>query len=78
MSTHLFGKYHSNRVDLYKNELDLFSIDIHKDLNFSKDDFDKKFNTINKNYNTYLEKINMDNEDSSEKVVRILESFTNR
>ena len=78
LSTHLFGKYHSNRVDLYKNELDLFSIDIHKDLNFSKDDFDKKFNTINKNYNTYLEKINMDNEDSSEKVVRILESFTNR
>ena len=78
MSTHLFGKYHSNRVDLYKNELDLFSIDIHKDLNFSKDDFDKKFNTVNKNYNTYLEKINMDNEDSSKKVVRILESFTNR
>ena len=78
LSTHLFGKYHSNRVDLYKNELDLFSIDIHKDLNFSKDDFDKKFNTINKNYNTYLEKINTDNEDSSEKVVRILESFTNR
>jgi hypothetical protein len=78
LSTHLFGKYHSNRVDLYKNELDLFSIDIHKDLNFSKNDFDKKFNTIDKNYNTFLEKINMDNEDSSEKVVRILESFTNR
>lgn len=77
LKTHLFGKYHSNRVELYKNELDLFSIDIHENENFLKEDFEKKFNVIDKNYETYLRKINMDNEVSSEKVIRILETFVN-
>jgi len=79
LKTDLFGGYHSERVELYKRQLNLLSIDIKDDIDLSKDRINKKHNECIPLYEKYLNKLytNDDNEKGSEKIVRILKTFIN-
>ena len=77
LKTDLFGGYHSKRVELYKNELNLLSINIKDYIDLSKDKINKKYNESIPLYEKYLNKLHTkyDNEKGSEKITRILKTF---
>ena len=77
LETDLFGTYFSNRINLYKKELVLFSVELGKDFNTPKDKILEHFDRTIYKYNNYINKnLHSDADELGEdKIVRILQNY---
>ncbi len=77
LDTNLFGMYHSNRVNFYKNTLKLFGFNLDEELNLSKDNLNKSLDLACKNYEYYIKNnLNSDKEElGSEKILRVISNY---
>tara|TARA_Y100000741_G_C18241711_1_gene553915 strand:- start:383 stop:1585 length:1203 start_codon:yes stop_codon:yes gene_type:complete len=77
LDTDLFGIYFSNRINLYKKELDLFSIKLGQDFNISKDKILQHFDRSVHKYTDFINKnLHSDSDETGEdKIIRILQNY---
>ena len=74
MQTNLFGKYFENRINKYKNELALMSVDLNEEFFFEKKEIYEKTKVNENKYNNYIRTYlkSDDNEDGISKLYRTL------
>ncbi len=74
LQTNLFGKYFENRINKYKNELALMSVDLNEEFFFEKKEIYEKTKVNENKYNNYIRTYlkSDDNEDGISKLYRTL------
>lgn len=77
LETDLFGTYFSNRIDLYKKELNLFSVKLGEDFKLTKDKILQNCNISVSKYDNYINKnLYSDSDELGEdKIVRVLQNY---